>query len=308
MSDDLDRTASLMTPAKLAQMKPKAAASPAAWLDQMASDAGHMHVRQLKALRDQLGAHVGHHDCAPVAKSLDALGSALPQLDLSLLQPKGWLARATGKAKSAGAEFIAQHDRIRGAADHVRQQAQALVKAVGPHSSATERTLVEFEVEWRAIEKILDQGARWLQDMRNQLKARQAGAPDAAGQASIDQDAARCEILVARLKMLRTVAAAAQQVHQQAQSVGARRTALLQSLNQFQAGPLKAWESRMAPLAAAAADAGSTGLSLEGPEDAHKELQARTGQLADDCRQLEAEEKSLAQQLAALGGELQSAG
>ena len=44
MSEDHDRTASLMTPAKLAQMKPKAAVSPSAWLDQMAADAGHAHL------------------------------------------------------------------------------------------------------------------------------------------------------------------------------------------------------------------------------------------------------------------------
>lgn len=308
MSDDLDRTASLMTPAKLAQMKPKAAATPAAWLDQMASDAGHMHVRQLTALRDQLGAQVGHHDCAPVLGSLTALGEALPPLDFSLLQPKGWLARATGKAKTAGAEFLAQHERIREAAEEVKQQAQAIVKAVGPKTSVTERTLLEFEVEWRAIEKILDQGARWLQDMRNQLKTRQAGVADAAGQSAIDQDAARCEILVQRLKMLRAVAHAAQQAHQQAQSAAARRTALLQSLQQFQAGPLKTWETRLAPIAAAAAEAGSTSLSLEGAQEAHAQLQARTGQLADDCRQLEAEEKLLATQLSALGDELKAAG
>ena len=37
---DPDRTASLMTPSKLAQIQPRSAASPAAWLSQMAADAG----------------------------------------------------------------------------------------------------------------------------------------------------------------------------------------------------------------------------------------------------------------------------
>ena len=36
--DESDRTASLMSPARLAQMKPKAATTPAAWLTQMAAD------------------------------------------------------------------------------------------------------------------------------------------------------------------------------------------------------------------------------------------------------------------------------
>ena len=48
--EDFDRTASLMTPAKLAESRPKVAASPAAWLDQMAADAGHQHVRRLAEL------------------------------------------------------------------------------------------------------------------------------------------------------------------------------------------------------------------------------------------------------------------
>lgn len=49
-----DGTASLMSPAKLAQMKPKAAATPAAWLNQMAADEGHLHVRRIAELGDVL--------------------------------------------------------------------------------------------------------------------------------------------------------------------------------------------------------------------------------------------------------------
>jgi predicted nucleic acid-binding Zn-ribbon protein len=306
MSEDPDRTASLMTPAKLAQMKPKPAASPAAWLDQMASDAGHMHVRQLKALSTQLADQAAQRDYGPVAQSLAALADAMPRLDFTLLQPKGWLARATGKAKSAADEFIAQHERIAEAIKGVKQQSQSLLKASGGQVSATERTLVEFEVEWRAIEKILDQGARWLQDMRNQLKTRQAAVADAEAQRQIDEDAARCEILVQRLKKLRAVAAASQQAHQQAQSAAARRAALLQALQQLQSGELKAWEGRLAPVASAA-EGGSTNLDLEEPAEAHQELQRRIGQLADDCRQVQVQEQALAAQLSALASELQSA-
>ena len=52
-ADEQDRTASLMTPAKLAQFKPKPAASPAAWLDQMAADAGAINMLRLSELRRQ---------------------------------------------------------------------------------------------------------------------------------------------------------------------------------------------------------------------------------------------------------------
>ena len=59
----------------------------------------------------------------------------------------------------------------------------AQIQAVAEEASRTsprDRTLLEFEVEFRAIDKIIDQGTRWLQDMRNQLKAREAAATDDA--------------------------------------------------------------------------------------------------------------------------------
>src|SRR3954462_9731563 len=102
---DSDRTASLMTPAKLAQVRPKAPVSPAAWLDQMASDAGHAHVRRIADLQEDLRVHAQGQDFSSVAGELAALAQALPQLDFGLLQPQGWWARATGKGRSAGAEF-----------------------------------------------------------------------------------------------------------------------------------------------------------------------------------------------------------
>jgi len=307
MSDDAERTASLMTPAKLAQMKPRAAASPAAWLDQMASDAGHLHVRHLKEMSERLRAEAVERDYSAVTSALGGLAQALPQLDFSLLEPKGWLARATGKAKSAGAEFMAQYERVAEAVKAMKQRNQTLVKEHLAQGSTNERALVEFEVEWRAIEKILDQGARWLQDMRNQLKTRQAASPDLVQQQQIDEDAARCEILVARLKLLRAVAAGAQQVHQQAQVAATRRSALLQALQQLHSTHLKAWESAVSPLAKVAADGGAKSLDLDSPADAHKALRQRVGQLADDCKQLQVEEQVLADQLGALGEQLKSA-
>ena len=51
---DPDRTASLMTPAQLAKVKPKAPPSPAAWLDQLALDAGHVNVRRIAELQEDL--------------------------------------------------------------------------------------------------------------------------------------------------------------------------------------------------------------------------------------------------------------
>ena len=304
---DSDRTASLMTPAKLAQARPKAAVTPAAWLDQMAADAGHAHVARLAELSAQLAAQAGQREISPITAELARLAEALPQLDFSLLQSRGWWARTTGKTRTAGAEFASQFEQIEEVVKGLAEKTQAVQKKQQEQTATGDLALVELEVEFRAIDKIIDQGARWLQDMRNQLKTRQAGAPDEQGQKAIDDDAARCEILVARLKVLRAVSAAALLAQEQAQAAAARRVALGQLLQQALASDIKAWRARVSTLATAAGDTGSPALSLEGGMDSHRELQLRIKRAIADCGQLQGQEKALAESLAALAGQVASA-
>jgi len=119
--EDDDRTASLMTPAKLAQLKVRTepAASPGAWLDKMATDAGSGHVRRLLELRQQLEATTRGREgeFAPAAASCKALHVALDKLDFALVQPRGLLARAMGKSKGAASSFSAQHGKVVQAGD-----------------------------------------------------------------------------------------------------------------------------------------------------------------------------------------------
>ncbi|MDP3760784.1 MAG: hypothetical protein Q8R01_09755 [Ramlibacter sp.] len=302
-----DRTASLMTPAKLAQVKPKAPVSPAAWLDQMAADAGHVHVSRLAELCRELLGQDRLRDIAPAGAKLVALAEALPGLDFGLLQSRGWWARATGRSKSSGAEFAAQFERIEEVSRSLAAHVQALQKKQQDRAMVSELTLVEIEVEVRAIEKIIDQGARWLQDMRNQLKAREASASDAASQQAVQDDTLRCEILVARLKMLRAVSSAAQHAHQQAQAAAARRAAVLQLLQQAVATNLKSWQARVSALAGVAGDNDAPALSLEGPMESHRELQLCIKQATADCGQLQSQEKALAESLAELDTQVQAA-
>jgi hypothetical protein len=311
MPNDEDRTASLMTPAKLAQVanRPKAPVSPAAWLDKMATDAGHQHIRRLAELRADLQLQATKRDFAPLAGDLAALAATLPQLDFGLLQAKGGLlARLSGKSKSAVAEFAAQFDRIEDAAETLSDQARSLQGRQGDQARGTDKTLVEFEVEFRAIEKIIDSASRWLKDMREQLKAREAQGGDEAARRSMQEDAQRCELLVARLKLLRTLSTAAQQCHEEAQAAAARRASLVTSLQGKLADQLREWRSRLSPLANAARDGELPGLSLEGPMDSHRELQLCIKNAIADCTQMQAHEKGLAASLEALGPQLQAAG
>jgi hypothetical protein len=299
-----DRTASLMTPAKLAQVQPRAPVSPAAWLDQMAADAGHVHVRRLGELSTELVRPGRLADIQPVAAALAALAEALPGLDFGLLQPRGLWARATGKGKGRGAGFAVQFERIDEVSRQLAAQVQALQERQQQQGAVTELARVEMEVEVRAIEKILDQGARWLQDMRSQLKAREASAGDAQ---AIHDDTQRCEILVARLKLLRAVSSAAQLAHQLAQGASARRAGVLQLLQQAVATNVKSWRARLAALAAVAGDNNPPAQAVEGAMESHRELQLCVRQAIADCGQLQAQETALAETLAALDAQVGAA-
>jgi len=309
MSSSHDRTASLMTPAKLAQVAAaaRAPASPSAYLDQMAADVGHQHVTRLSELCTELQRQSGASQAATIQPALQQFAQALPQLDFDLLQPRGFWAGLTGKSRSAAAEFAAQFEQLEEAAQSLAAAAPAVQKEQQPHAAASDRTLVEFEVEYRALDGVIDQGARWLQDMRNQLKTREAeAAGDPAAQAKVREDAGRCEILVGRLKALRAAAAASQQAHQHARATAQRRAALMQAIQKCIVTDVKEWRSTLSRLAAAASE-GKTGLKVEESREEHATLQQRIGQLLADCAQLRTDEDSLVRQLGEMGRALAAA-
>jgi hypothetical protein len=307
-SDD-DRTASLMTPAKLAQLKvrPAPAASPAAWLDQMAADAGSGHVRRLLELRQQLEAQLRDRDVRAMAASCHALYDSLDMLDLALLQPKGWLARAAGKGKEAATSYLAQHERVSRAAEDLADEARVLQRKQQAQASGTERLLMEFGVEIRALEKIMDQGARWLQDMRNQLKTRQAQGGDDAAREQIRQDTARCEVLVGRLKQLRAATSAAQEAAERSKSALDRRASLAATIQQLLEKEWKAAGQSFDSVAEEAAANGTAPKSLDNARKGKQELSVALQQAGQDCSTLESQEQGACDVLAALQAPLQAA-
>lgn len=310
MSDDSDdRTASLMTPAKLAQLtdRPKPAASPAAWLDQMAADAGSGHVRRLVELRAQLEAQVRERDYQLVRSAVGTLYEGLQKLDFAVLQPKGWLARATGRGKEQAAGFVAQYERMLRAGEDLADEVHGLQRTQQAQAGATDRALAELAVEVRALEKIMEQGTRWLQDMRNQLKAREAQGAAGAGQAQLKEDAARCELLVGRLKQLRAVVTAAQQATDRCKAAVGRRANLLENLQQLLEGDWKGWQQKLEPIATEAAATGAAAQGVERARTVHHDLRSSLKQSDRDLSQLQKQEQALADELAALHEPLQAA-
>jgi hypothetical protein len=310
MSEDPDdRTASLMTPAKLAELKvrPRPPASPAAWLDQLAADAGSSHVRKLADLRRQLEGQVREGDGAGVTSAAQALGDALKKLDFGQVEPRGWLARATGKGKEAAAGFVGQYDRTVRAGEDLVDEVRSLQKKQQAQGAAIDRNLTEVEVEVRAIERIMDQGARWLQDMRGQLKTREAEGGDGLVQQQIREDTARCELLVVRLKQLRATISATQHAVEECKGLAPRRSSLQQGLQKVLDGEWKAWQKRLAPVAEEAAASGAASEGVERARQAQQALVSALLQAAQDCSALQSQEQVVAGELAQLQASLQAA-
>ncbi len=278
--NDHDQTASLMSPGKLSRLKPQPAATPEAWLDRMAADVGRLQVDNLLEVQQALAQQALDRAAGALAGDLDALAAAQQQLDFSLLQTRGWWARTTGKARSAGAEFAAQVDQVSARVQTVTARAGELSRNHATGAAATDRTLLDLDVEYRALDKIVEQGAKWLQDMRGQLQQRHAAAAtDPAAQQKVREDASRCEILVVRLKALRALSATAQQVLAQTRELLAARGALAQHLSQALSATSRNWNARMASLAAAAqAGSDSPELSVEAPQEIHRQMHQQVTQ------------------------------
>ncbi|MCJ0764858.1 hypothetical protein [Variovorax terrae] len=302
MNDD-DRTASLITPAVLARMKTQTTASPAVWLDHLAADAGQLPVMRLAELRRALTAQAELRDAGALAEQAGALDTALQQMDFGLLQARGWWARATGRGRDAGAEFTRQFEHAGQAAMRLEAQMAALQKNHQSRAAAMERGLVEMELEGRSLAQTVEQGGKWLQDMRAQLQRGADAATDAAARQQVQEDTARCDILVARLTALRGVGEAADLARRQAQDAWARRVALLPALPALTKA-LAHWRDQLAGLSAA----DGAGAALERPLKAHRQLGDQVRQLADQCTPLLAQNAALAGSLQALGLQLQAAG
>jgi hypothetical protein len=294
-----DRTASLMSPGKLARLKPQPAATPEAWLDRMAADVGRLQVENLLDVQQALAQQALERAAGALAGDLQTLAAAWQQLDFNLLQTRGWWARTTGKARSAGAEFAAQVDQIDNNVKAVTARAAELGRGHATGVAATDRTLLNLDVEYRALDKIVEQGAKWLQDMRGQLQQRHAAAAtDPAAQQKVREDAARCEILVVRLKALRALSATAQQTLAQTRELLGARGALVQHLSQTLAATSRNWSTRMGSLAAAAqAGSDSPELSVEAPQEIHRQLQQHVAQALAGCARLASLEEAAATSL-----------
>lgn len=307
MDPQEDRTASLMTPAKLAKVAGAGSATvaPSQFLDRMAADVGHQHLQRLGELRQGLQAHgQGELEQAEqAAAALERMRDAMPQIDFAPLQERNWWADLTGKSRSTGSAFATSFDKVDEVAQELGATMGALQRRQTQRTTAQDRTLVEFNVEYQALDKVIHQGARWLQDMRNQIKARETQGAD-AGSEQGRADEARCELLVERLKLLRAAAASAHQAYEKVLGTAQRRAEFAQATTRVATVHLQAWRSSLSAVASAASGGKVAAPLLDEAQKIQDKLRRKLEALLADAGQLRTHEAELVAQLAAMGEQL----
>lgn len=311
MDSQEDRTASLMTPAKLAKVAGTGGVGvpPGQFLDRMAADVGHQHVQRLGELRQALELHgQGELEQAEqIATSLERMRDALPQVDFAPLQERNWWADLTGKSRSAGSAFALTVDRVDEIAQELGAEVAAFQKRQLQRSTAQDRTLVEFNVEYQALDKVIHQGSRWLQDMRTQVKARAVQTDDAEAEQQSRADEARCEVLVERLKLLRAAATASQQAYEEVLATAQRRSEFAQATQRVATVHLQAWRSSLSAVSTAAIGGKVPPPLIDEARKAQDKLHKKLEALLAEAGQLRSHESGLVQQLAAMGEPLAAA-
>ena len=304
-----DRTASLMTPAKLARVAEGSGVPAAsAFLDRMAADIGHQHVQRLAQLRLQLETQSdGRLDqAAEIQAVLQRMLDALTQIDFAPLQVRNWWADLTGKNRGTGSAFAAVFDKVDEIARELTSAVSAQQRQQAQAAAAQDRTMVDVDVEYQALDRVIHQGARWLQDMRNQVRARQAETGGAAQDVSDDE--ARCELLVERLKVLRAAAAASQVAQEEVVAVAARRGEVAHAMDRLSTVYLQAWRSSLSALATAAVSGKVPAPMLDEATKVQGKLRKKIDALLEDAVQLSTHESALVRQLAAMGEQLAAVG
>lgn len=265
----------------------------AAWIGELLADVNGAQVRKLRELRAALQAGALEWDAAGLAHWINALHSAGRELHFENLQPT-WLERITGRYRTAHARFIAAHERMLGCAAQLRAEAESLAKALRGHTVAARRLLVEFDLEWNALQREVDQGVNWLEALCAQL-----GEPGVGGakDPQLERLAAHAQGQTRELKRLQVAASISREVGVRAQALIHRRSILLDHAQADAEAFGKNWTRALGKLVADL-EAGRT--SLPGIPQAlqtHDELMKRLTARADACSALHHEEHLLAQQL-----------
>ena len=139
------------------------------------------------------------------------------------------------------------------------------------------------------------------------MKERHAAAADAPTQQAIKDEAARCESLVVRMRLLRAISNSAALVIQISRETAEQRSDLRKLLQQALMLDMKTCDMQLSSLITALRDAGGRKLGINNATEVHHDLQQRVAEVCTDCEILRKTKAALANQLAELALQLKVA-
>jgi hypothetical protein len=264
----------------------------AAWVGQLLEDVRRTHVARFQQLRPKLQSDAFAWDNALLTHSVQGWLAASRNLDFQLLRRRGFWARLTRGAEGAAREFGRTYEGVLSAAAKARQEFEMLSRDYRAHTSSERRLIVELDIESRALNREIDQGADWLVELSCTIEK----ADELRGFST------RAMALSGELKRLRAASTLGREITLLGQNVLERRTALLEMLKFDLHGFDKVWVQRLSNIRKKAVDRQVPLPALETAWEVHCELLTRLERTSAACLALQMEEQAMARRLAMLRG------
>lgn len=262
----------------------------AASVGYLLEDAERMHLGQMRQLRSRLQSDAFTWDDALLAHAVEVFLAASRELAFQPLQQRGFWARLTGATEAAARAFSRKYDKVVGAASKARHEFEMLSRDYRAHTSSARKLIVELDMEYRDLDREMDQGAEWLVELSYAIE--KAQAPRALS--------ARAMALSGRLKRARQASALAKEIIILGQNVLERRAVLLERMKIDLQGFDKVWLPRVANIGAKAADRRFPPPVLDKAREVHGELITRLELTSAACLALQMDEQAMARGLAML--------
>lgn len=261
----------------------------AASVGQLLEDVQGTHLSRIRQLRAGLQSDAFIWDNASLTHAVEVFLATSRNLGFQSLQDRGGVwARLTGAPEVATHAFARKYDDVVGAARKAKQEFDLLSRDYRAHTSSARRLIVELEMEYRDLDREIDQGAEWLVELSYAIE--KAGELRALS--------ARAMALSAELKRIRLASALAKEICILGQNVLERRAALLERMQLDLHGFDKIWLHRVGNIGTTAVGRRPSPLALDKAQDVHDELIARLERTSAACLALQMEEQAMARRLA----------
>lgn len=257
---------------------------------QLLEDVQAAHLSRILQLRSRLQSDAFTWDNALLTHAVEVFLAASRNLRFQSLQIHGVWARLTGATEVAAHVFGKKYDDVVSAAGRARQEFEMLSRDYRAHTSSARRLIVEFDMEYRALDRKIDQGAEWLVEL--------SYAIEKAGE--LRTLSTRAMALSAKLKRCRLGSALAKEITILGQNVLERRAALLERMKVDLHGFDKVWLQRVANIGTHAVDRRFPPPVLDKAREVHNELITRLELTSAGCMALQMEEQAMARRLAML--------